>query len=163
MRKQSHERARCGAQNRAGEPCKLPPATGRTRCRFHGGANPGPGPKNLNAVTHGAYSRLPLQPDEIAAGADAPADNSLALLEDEIRLLRARIYRVLKWQRDHPDDVEAGQRTITDLQRELRGHIEARTRVEHEQFEREQAAAKTADDLDGLEFMDDAPGGRDAK
>lgn len=31
----------CGARSRqTGEPCKLPPAKGATRCRFHGGATP---------------------------------------------------------------------------------------------------------------------------
>lgn len=36
----SHERRTCGATNRQGQPCKLPPTPGATRCRFHGGALP---------------------------------------------------------------------------------------------------------------------------
>lgn len=30
----------CGAQTRAGNPCKKPPIQGRTRCRLHGGLSP---------------------------------------------------------------------------------------------------------------------------
>jgi hypothetical protein len=41
-------RERCGAKNRAGEPCKRWPAKGRSRCRLHGGATP---------IKHGLYSK----------------------------------------------------------------------------------------------------------
>jgi glucans biosynthesis protein len=41
---------RCGARNRAGQPCKCPPIRGRRRCRLHGGLSPGAptGPRNGN-------------------------------------------------------------------------------------------------------------------
>ncbi|MGA8293113.1 MAG: HGGxSTG domain-containing protein [Rhodoplanes sp.] len=32
---------RCGARNRAGEPCRCPAIRGRKRCRLHGGLSPG--------------------------------------------------------------------------------------------------------------------------
>jgi glucans biosynthesis protein len=32
---------RCGARNRAGQPCQCPAIRGRTRCRIHGGLSPG--------------------------------------------------------------------------------------------------------------------------
>jgi hypothetical protein len=32
---------RCGAKNRAGEPCRCPAMRGRRRCRLHGGLSPG--------------------------------------------------------------------------------------------------------------------------
>jgi hypothetical protein len=41
---------RCGARNRAGEPCQCPAMRGRKRCRLHGGLSPGAprGPQNGN-------------------------------------------------------------------------------------------------------------------
>jgi glucans biosynthesis protein len=33
--------ARCGAQTRAGTPCRCPAIRGRARCRLHGGLSPG--------------------------------------------------------------------------------------------------------------------------
>jgi len=32
---------RCGAQTRAGTPCRCPAIRGRARCRLHGGLSPG--------------------------------------------------------------------------------------------------------------------------
>jgi len=32
---------RCGARNRAGQPCRCPAIRGRLRCRLHGGRSPG--------------------------------------------------------------------------------------------------------------------------
>jgi hypothetical protein len=32
---------RCGAHNRAGQPCQCPATRGRMRCRIHGGVSPG--------------------------------------------------------------------------------------------------------------------------
>jgi glucans biosynthesis protein len=41
---------RCGARNRAGNPCQNPAIRGRRRCRLHGGLSTGapPGPANGN-------------------------------------------------------------------------------------------------------------------
>lgn len=52
----------CGAKTRASRPCRMPPVTGKTRCRMHGGTKPGSkktggAPKgNRNAFVHGYYS-----------------------------------------------------------------------------------------------------------
>jgi hypothetical protein len=47
----------CGATTRMGTPCRLPPVTGKTRCRMHGGATgSGAQPGNQNARTHGYYT-----------------------------------------------------------------------------------------------------------
>lgn len=52
---------KCGAKNRSGKPCGLPPLKGKKRCKFHGGASTGPkttAGKNtvrLNAMKHGVY------------------------------------------------------------------------------------------------------------
>ena len=35
----------CGAQNRAGMPCRCPAMKGKARCRIHGGANGSGAPK----------------------------------------------------------------------------------------------------------------------
>jgi len=51
----------CGAKTRSGHPCRMPPVTGKTRCRMHGGTPPGRKPSgapkgNRNAFVHGYYS-----------------------------------------------------------------------------------------------------------
>jgi glucans biosynthesis protein len=47
----------CGAQTRGGNPCRLPPVTGRRRCRLHGGAAGSGAPTgNKNALKHGRYT-----------------------------------------------------------------------------------------------------------
>jgi hypothetical protein len=48
---------RCGAKNRAGNPCLCPAIRGRRRCRIHGGRSTGAprGPANGN-YTDGAYT-----------------------------------------------------------------------------------------------------------
>ncbi len=47
----------CGATTRHGTPCRLPPVTGKTRCRMHGGAKgSGAQPGNQNALVHGYYT-----------------------------------------------------------------------------------------------------------
>lgn len=45
----------CGAKRRGGGTCKLPPLTGKTRCRLHGGATPS-GPQ-ASRFKHGLYSK----------------------------------------------------------------------------------------------------------
>jgi hypothetical protein len=50
--------SRCGARTRSGSPCKSAPATGRRRCRMHGGADGSGAPrgfKNGN-YKHGRYT-----------------------------------------------------------------------------------------------------------
>lgn len=49
--------ARCGAKTRSGAPCRSPVVRGRSRCRMHGGANPGAPKGNSNARKHGNRSR----------------------------------------------------------------------------------------------------------
>ena len=53
---------RCGAKNRAGNPCQSPAMRGKARCRLHGGASTGPrtieGLARIRAARtiHGNYS-----------------------------------------------------------------------------------------------------------
>lgn len=52
-----HRSPRCGARNRRGIPCQSPAVAGRTRCRFHGGADGVGAPMgNRNAFKHGRYT-----------------------------------------------------------------------------------------------------------
>ena len=37
-----HRAPRCGARNRAGEPCRAPAMRGKKRCQMHGGKSTGP-------------------------------------------------------------------------------------------------------------------------
>ena len=49
---------RCGAQTRAGQPCRQAAVRGRSRCRMHGGAKGSGGPQgNRNGkFKHGLYT-----------------------------------------------------------------------------------------------------------
>ena len=48
---------RCGAQTRAGTPCRAPAVSGRSRCRMHGGAKGTGAPHgNRNAYRHGKFA-----------------------------------------------------------------------------------------------------------
>lgn len=49
---------RCAAQTRDGGYCENYPVRGASRCRMHGGTNPGANELNTNAVTHGASMDL---------------------------------------------------------------------------------------------------------
>jgi hypothetical protein len=56
-----HAPSICGAQTRAGTPCKTPPVRGRRRCRMHGGTSPGAPRGNQYAWKHGLYSAVALE------------------------------------------------------------------------------------------------------
>jgi len=57
MSRRDDVRGLCGAKTRLGAPCRLPPVTGKDRCRMHGGAKrSGAQPGNQNALVHGYYS-----------------------------------------------------------------------------------------------------------
>jgi glucans biosynthesis protein len=48
---------RCGANTRAGSPCRSPAVAGKKRCRMHGGAAGSGAPLgNQNSYKHGRYS-----------------------------------------------------------------------------------------------------------
>lgn len=56
----------CGAKTRDGDPCKLPPMRGATRCRMHGASSPGARQKAnerlLMAKLHGDVQRMGWEP-----------------------------------------------------------------------------------------------------
>ncbi len=84
----------CGAQTRAGTPCKRSPLAGKRRCRLHGGASTGAGnparPGNRNALKHGLYSDR-LTDEEKALLAQMPVGSP----DEEIRLARVLLMRTL--------------------------------------------------------------------
>lgn len=47
----------CGAKTRDGDPCKLPPVTGATRCRMHGGSSLGSRQRAAEREVRGTISR----------------------------------------------------------------------------------------------------------
>ncbi|MFN7881796.1 MAG: HGGxSTG domain-containing protein [bacterium] len=47
---------RCLARTRSGGQCQAPAVKGKTRCRMHGGTNPGAPTGNRNALRHGFYT-----------------------------------------------------------------------------------------------------------
>jgi hypothetical protein len=46
---------RCGARNRAGNPCQAPALKGRARCRLHGGLSTGAPKGNANGNYHDGH------------------------------------------------------------------------------------------------------------
>ena len=88
---------RCGAKTRAGAPCSAR-AMPNGRCRMHGGTSVGGPVGNDNAVKHGIY-RSTLSEDERADY------DSLQLgdVDHELRLVRVRLARALKAERDSED------------------------------------------------------------
>jgi hypothetical protein len=78
-----NQAARCGARNRRGMSCQSPAMKGRSRCRFHGGAEQSGGqPGNRNAFRHGRYSAEAIaQRREVAALLRACRDQLGALCD----------------------------------------------------------------------------------
>jgi hypothetical protein len=89
----------CGAKNRRGTPCQRAPATGKKRCKLHGGASTGPKTARgkaraaVNGVEHGGYTQLAtyerlLASHDPALYAEMPKDTSL---ERELRWARMQL------------------------------------------------------------------------
>ena len=99
----------CGARTRAGSPCPTP-AMPNGRCRMHGGTSIGGPVGNDNAVKHGIY-RSTLTEDERADY------DSLQLggVDHELRLVRVRLARALKAERDNQDSKRDYTDTIDSL------------------------------------------------
>jgi hypothetical protein len=85
--------AACGARKRDGAPCTLPPITGRTRCRMHGGKTPaGAALPQFKTGKHSKYL-----PDRLAARyQDALDDGELLALRGDIALADARVFDLLE-------------------------------------------------------------------
>jgi len=91
------EKTICNAKTRNGKPCKKPVVPGKSRCRLHGGENSGPPAMNQNALKHGLYARCPLNDEERKLLPKIPVGS----IEDELRILRLQLRRVLMIERDY--------------------------------------------------------------
>lgn len=84
----------CGAKTRNAGRCNAAPVKGRTRCRMHGGTNPGAPAGNTNALKHGIYSDA-IRDDE----RDLWGRIELGGVDDELRLARLQLRRAVQEDR----------------------------------------------------------------
>lgn len=110
----------CGAQTRAGTPCRLGPVPNGRRCRLHGGAGL-VGPANGN-YKHGRYSRF-LPTGLAARAADMATDSDLINLSHEIGIIDALTVGAMEGI-----DLGASVRTIAEMRTTLRQFGEAMNR-----------------------------------
>lgn len=89
---------KCGAKTRAGGKCRAP-AMKNGRCRVHGGASTGAPPANKNAVKAGSLYSKYLTPDEQADYAQM----EIGLVDDELRLMRIRLARALRLEKENTE------------------------------------------------------------
>lgn len=121
------KRHTCGAKTRAGGTCQRQPLSGKKRCRLHGGLSPGAPKGNRNAATPGSLHSKYLTEEEqaIAAGLE------LGSVDEELRLTRIRLMRVLQREQERDRRAEQIRRDITAMQQriaELEGRsLELRT------------------------------------
>ena len=102
MDKETHKKI-CGAKrkNAEGKVCQLPPAKGRTRCRYHGGAS-------LSGIAsptfkHGRYSKV-LPTGLRKKFEEAGKDPMLLSHEPELKLLDVKLSELI-------GELETGRRT----------------------------------------------------
>lgn len=81
----------CGAKTRSGQPCKRRPTKGKTRCKMHGGTNPGAPKGNKNNRIHGIYS-VGLTDEEIPIFDQV----ELGTVDAELRMTKIRLRRALR-------------------------------------------------------------------
>jgi len=106
-RKPNPDRRRCGAETRAGTPCRQWAVRGRRRCRMHGGGSPkreraGRSKRPGRPISHGAYSKAELRNvwdtlDELQN------DVAVTSLQKEILYLKDRLRTLLSSTSDHSD------------------------------------------------------------
>ncbi|MDE2097784.1 MAG: hypothetical protein KGL39_11085 [Patescibacteria group bacterium] len=94
----------CGAKTRSGSPCKRAPAKGAKRCKLHGGASTGPKPQPGSI-----YSEY-LTPEERAAWETL----ELGRIDNELRLMRIRLARILKAEKEADGSPELDEVTQND-------------------------------------------------
>ena len=95
-KRRNHKKQRkCGAKTRSGGKCKrISMANGR--CRIHGGPSTGPPPGSQNCLRHGFYVKA-LMPGEEDIFDKVPVGS----LDNEIRIAKLRLRRILIAERDH--------------------------------------------------------------
>lgn len=116
--------ARCGAKTRSGSPCRRAPATGRTRCKLHGGATPlGAASPSFKDGRHSKYLPARL----LERYNEAAADPELLNLSAEIALIDARLGEVLG-RVDKGESGAAWKAALTSLAALKAGIAEGSTR-----------------------------------
>lgn len=137
---------KCGAKTRSGDPCKLPPVTGRNRCRMHGG-------KSLAGVAsptyvHGQRSRYALKGALSERYLSALPDLDYLNSRDEIAIATGLIQGLLEKTDDptaYPDIVD-----LLDARRRLVDTEIKRVKLAQDTLTREQAKAFGAAVLESL-------------
>jgi hypothetical protein len=95
---------KCGAKTRSGGNCRREALPGKRRCALHGGKSTGPKDQrgNMNAAKPGSlYSKF-LSDEEL----DIAASLELGSVDEELRLTRIRLMRVLKREQEYGDTLE---------------------------------------------------------
>lgn len=96
----------CGAKTRSGEKCRNV-AMANGRCRLHGGKATGAPKGNANAAKPGSiYSKFLTE-----EGREIVDQVELDSLDNEIRLYRARLFRLLEEEQRQADELELKSRT----------------------------------------------------
>ncbi|HED4408331.1 TPA: hypothetical protein R4328_001437 [Pasteurella multocida] len=96
----------CGAKTRSGKECQNA-AMANGRCRLHGGKSTGAPEGNKNSAKPGAiYSKF-MTDEELEIAEQVELDN----LDQEIKVYRIRLYRLLKEEREQEDNLELKTRT----------------------------------------------------
>ena len=97
----------CGAKTRSGGTCQKPPIKGKKRCRLHGGASNNPAPKgNTRALKHGLYSSV-ISDEEKRLWEHI----ELGTIDDELRLARVKLRRLLAFENAQNTPQDAGGAT----------------------------------------------------
>lgn len=96
----------CGAKTRKGGKCQNA-AMANGRCRLHGGKSTGAPAGNTNAAKAGAiYSKF-MTPEELEIAEQVELDS----LEQEIKVYRVRLYRLMQAEQMQKDELELKART----------------------------------------------------
>lgn len=98
----------CGAKTRGGATCRRFPLKGKTRCKLHGGASTNQAKAgNTIALKHGLYSDA-IRDDEI----DLWERIEIGSLDDELKIARLRLRRLLMLQRKIEEKLELSDKDL---------------------------------------------------
>src|SRR3954468_12094404 len=103
----------CGALNRQGQPCKVSPMKGKTRCRLHGGATP---TKTKGNRKHGLYSAYLTEAEQ-----EQWDSIQLGVVDEELKMLRIYLARCValdaQISKDPNSTVNSASMELTEIRR----------------------------------------------
>ncbi|OZY60406.1 hypothetical protein CJF39_05860 [Pseudomonas lundensis] len=102
--------AQCGAKTRSGEPCKRHAVPGSSKCKLHGGAASKANKANKHAAKPGSIYSQFLTDEEN----NLLASIELGRVDDELRLTRIRLMRVLSRENEFGNELEIDSEKIED-------------------------------------------------